>query len=161
MRFIKRCSRAVRHLFKRRRLERQMDEEFESYLALMTEAKMRDGTPAGEAARQARAEFGSALRIKQSVREVRSEFMFDATWQDIRYAFRILQKHRGFTAIAVVTIAIGISSVVTAVTVVNALLADAQNEPIRRYGQHKLRSVAENRRSITVFAVSLPYFPFQ
>ena len=98
----------VRALFRRRQLEKDLDEELAFHLAMREEKKRAAGVAAEEAKYAARRQFGNITRIKEACREAWSFASLETTWRDLRYGARALAKNPGFTAVVVLATALGI-----------------------------------------------------
>lgn len=108
----------------RSRLGGEIDEELRAHIQDRADHLERSGLSRSEAERQARLEFGRYEEFKEECREARGTRSIESFLQDIRYAFRMLVRNRAFTAVAIVTLGLGIGASTAIFSMIdNVLLA--------------------------------------
>src|SRR5262245_58389366 len=112
----------LRGLFGDRRADRELDDEIETHLRLLTERYVRQGLTEAEAALAARRQFGNATLLQEAHREMRGIRFIDTLLQDLRFGLRMLLKSKGFTAVAALSLAIGIGANTAIFSLLDALL---------------------------------------
>jgi predicted permease len=122
MRFVTKIKRLFSTMFRRQYLETTLDAELRAYLDEMTERKVREGAEPSEARRQALLEAGGLEQVKEAVRSAWIGNGIETVIRDARYAVRALLRSPGFSAVVVLTLAVGIGTNVTMFSVMRAAL---------------------------------------
>jgi predicted permease len=111
-----------RALSRRRDWERDLDDEMRNHMASHTAYLIRAGVAPDEAARRARLEFGSPESFKELCREAHGLRWPSEILQDLRYGWRMLRRNAGFSAIAILSLALGIAVNMVVFGVINGIL---------------------------------------
>ena len=109
-------------LLRRDRLESELDRELSDHIEQRIADLIHDGLNPTEAARQTRLEFGTADEIKEACRDARGTRWFEDFSNDCRYGFRILLRSPVFTAVAVLSLALGIGANTAIFTLMDRLM---------------------------------------
>ena len=113
---------SLRAMLGRRREDREMTEEMRFHLDMETQRNIEAGLPTHDARRRAIRDFGGVERHKDGVRDERGANWFYDAWNDVRFAARSLWRRPGFTAIATITLGLGIGATTTLFGVVKQVL---------------------------------------
>src|SRR4051794_27136319 len=109
-------------LFRSRRLDSELDDELRAHLEMRVEHNIDSGMSPEDARRDAMLRFGNRTLMKEDARRADILPWLDSVAQDVRFGMRMLRKTPAFTAVAVLTLALGIGGNTAIFTLTHALL---------------------------------------
>lgn len=121
----KRMLSLFRNLLHRDNVEQALDDELQSSVEILTQEKMKDGLSRSAALRQAQIELGGVEQVREEVRAIRIGNSLENFSRDLRLALRTLAKAPSFTAIVILTLALGIGANATIFAMVSRFVLHA------------------------------------
>src|SRR4051794_39015213 len=122
MRLMRLALAKCRALVRRDVVAAEIRDEMQFHLQMRTEALQQSGVSADEARRLAARRFGNLALMQDRGYDVRGAGVMETILQDVRYGARLLVRHRGFSAIAILTLAIGTGVSAALFSVIDAAL---------------------------------------
>ena len=103
-------------------VEQDLSAELAQAFEFLVETKIRNGTSTSEARRLAAIELGGVEQLKEEIREFRAGYNLEGLFRDVRYGVRMLLKHKGFSAVAIIALGLGIGANTAIFSLVNGVL---------------------------------------
>ena len=154
MKWLPELARRLRMLFRRRQFDHDMDEEMRVHLELREKEYAQSGFSPEEAHMAARKNFGNALAIREVSHDSWGWAWLEHLAQDLRFAFRMFSKNPGFTAVAILTLALGIGANTAIFSVVYGVLL----QPLPYTDASRLVVLNETTPKVGTVSVSYPNF---
>ena len=144
----------LRSFFRRAEQDRELEAEMSAHLELAIEENLERGLSALEARRQALVRFGGQQQTREHHREARGLPLLETLLQDLRFALRMLGKSPGFTAIAVLTLALGIGANTSLFSVINGVLLN----PLPFPNANRIVAMFQDKPNFPKGSISYPNF---
>jgi predicted permease len=141
---------ALRSFFRRRTADRELDDELQFHLDEAQDFAAAGGDDPSDARRKARRQMGSVDSVKEACRDMRTLRPVEHFLHDLRFGARLLVRGRGFTAVAVVSLALGIGASSSIFSVINAIVL--RPLPVADPGELYIAQVTEPHEIDLVFS---------
>jgi predicted permease len=154
MSLLRNITTGLRSLFRKERVEGELDEELRGFLEMAADEKTKQGMSDKDALRQVRLERGNLEVAKEAVRAATWESLLEMCWQDLRYCLRMMRRYPGFTAVAILTLALGVGANTALFSVVNGVLLN----PLPYEQPDRLVTINSRTAQIPRDSISYPNF---
>jgi len=134
----------LRWFQRKHEFEQGMNEELRDHIDRQTAANIASGMAPDLARRQATLQLGAVEGVKEDCREERRGFWLETLWANLRYGARMLRRNPGFTAVAVLTLAIGIGANSAVFSAIDAILL----RPLPFPNGNQLMKVMQHNRTV-------------
>jgi len=113
---------SLSRFFRRRYWDKERGRELEAYLQIETDENIARGMSSEEARFAAHRKLGNVTVIREEIYRMNSLLWIETLWQDLRFAMRILRRNPAFTAVAALTLALGIGATAVVFSMLDAVL---------------------------------------